>query len=637
MKKYLTVFLLLLFASVILAKETISSNLASLLITPDLITFQPEEEVESYTLTISGPDGIVFHETFSGLHMASFEPVNVEGNLLQDGIYSFEMIAAPILTEAQKSAMLQARASGDYSAVKILIPRRSMIKSGSFGIQNGYFMTAKSESELSGSLQASDGRDPGDSPGNPDDNGEGGSSSQTSRYDDPARDQVFTDDLIVSGSMCVGFDCATGESFNFDTIRLKENNLRIRTDDTSATSGFPNADWQITFNDSAQGGKNKFSVEDLTNTTVPFTILTGAPSNSLYINEIGRLGLGTSVPLVSLHIKDGNSPALRLDQDQSGGFSAQTWDIAGNETNFFIRDVTNGNRLPFRVGAGAPDATFFIGGSGDTGMGTKTPDARTHIIGDVLIEDTDGQGILDNSEPNLYVRGDKARFLLSDTSTDVNEIPFTLKKASTVNFQMIDTSASGTNGNWSIGVNGNAWFLSKTGGTGKEMQIANDGTFTLKAGGTQTAQVTTSGDLCLAGTVTCASDRDKKENFENIDPANVLNRVLALPVSTWNYKSNDASVRHMGVMAQDFHNAFGLGANNTSIAPLDTAGAAFGAIQGLNRIIEEKDTKIIELTRQAEGQAAELAAQKSQLNTQKSLLAAQEARLKALEDALLNQ
>ena len=270
-------------------------------------------------------------------------------------------------------------------------------------------------------------------------------------------------------------------------------------------------------------------------------------------------------------------------------------------------------------------------------MGTKTPDARTHIIGNVLIEDTDGQGILDNSEPNLYVRGDKARFLLSDTSTDVNEIPFTLKKASTVNFQMIDTSASGTNGNWSIGVNGNAWFLSKTGGTGKEMQIANDGTFTLKAGGTQTAQVTTSGDLCLAGTVTCASDRDKKENFEYIDPVNVLNRVLELPVSTWNYKSNDASVRHMGVMAQDFHNAFGLGANNTSIAPLDTAGAAFGAIQGLNRIIEEKDAKIIELTRQAEGQAAELAAQKSQLNSQKSQLAAQEARLKALEDALLNQ
>ncbi len=39
-------------------------------------------------------------------------------------------------------------------------------------------------------------------------------------------DQVILDDLIVDGSACIGFDCVNGESFGFDTLRLKENNLR---------------------------------------------------------------------------------------------------------------------------------------------------------------------------------------------------------------------------------------------------------------------------------------------------------------------------------------------------------------------------------------------------------------------------
>ena len=41
-------------------------------------------------------------------------------------------------------------------------------------------------------------------------------------------DQVFNDDVIIDGSLCVGFDCVNGESFGFDTIRLKDNNTRIK-------------------------------------------------------------------------------------------------------------------------------------------------------------------------------------------------------------------------------------------------------------------------------------------------------------------------------------------------------------------------------------------------------------------------
>ncbi len=163
----------------------------------------------------------------------------------------------------------------------------------------------------------------------------------------PAKaDQVILDDLIVDGSICAGLDCVNGESFGFDTLRLKENNLRIRFFDTSSSASFPSNDWQITANESSNGGLNKFSIDDIDGGRTPFTIEAGAPSHSLYVDDGGRIGFGTGTPVVELHVKDGDTPTLRLEQDGSSGFTPQTWDVAGNETNFFIRDATNGSTLP---------------------------------------------------------------------------------------------------------------------------------------------------------------------------------------------------------------------------------------------------------------------------------------------------
>lgn len=173
-------------------------------------------------------------------------------------------------------------------------------------------------------------------------------------------DQVIPDDLIVQGSGCFGFDCINNEAFNFDTIRLKENNLRIGFDDTSASGGFANNDWEIEANESPSGGKNSFSILDITGAKTPFRIEAGAKTNALYVSSNSRIGVGTSTPVLDMHIATSNTPAIRLEQNASGGFSAQTWDMAGNEANFFIRDVTGGSRLPFRIRPGAPTSSIDI-------------------------------------------------------------------------------------------------------------------------------------------------------------------------------------------------------------------------------------------------------------------------------------
>lgn len=65
----------------------------------------------------------------------------------------------------------------------------------------------------------------------------------------------------------------------------------------------------------------------------------------------------SGLPLV---LKSGDTPGARLLQTNDSGFTAQTWDIAGNEANFFVRDLTGGSRLPFRIRPGAPTSSLDI-------------------------------------------------------------------------------------------------------------------------------------------------------------------------------------------------------------------------------------------------------------------------------------
>jgi hypothetical protein len=68
--------------------------------------------------------------------------------------------------------------------------------------------------------------------------------------------------------------------------------------------------------------------------------------------------------------------------------------------------------------------------------------------------------------------------------------------------------------------------------------------------------------------------------------------VLDISISTWNYKEQADSIRHMGPMAQDFYAAFGLGLGETTIDTIDPDGVALAAIQGLHALVEEKDAEI---------------------------------------------
>jgi hypothetical protein len=86
---------------------------------------------------------------------------------------------------------------------------------------------------------------------------------------------------------------------------------------------------------------------------------------------------------------------------------------------------------------------------------------------------------------------------------------------------------------------------------------------------------------------TAVSDYHQKSGFEPVNPEAVLERVRSLTMTSWSYDAEDPSVRHMGPMAQEFRQAFGLGDSDRTIYPVDGVGVSLAAIQALGDAVDE--------------------------------------------------
>ena len=381
----LGMFTILLFASLQMAVLGQEAKVANVRAEGMAVRFDSAIPYSNATLTISGPDGTVYRREFAGGTVPSLSLFDKTGAAMGNGQYTYELRFTTVQMRDLKQRLAAAPddgvmdENGRTSHGRLSV--QSVVQSGSFAVQNGTLYVGNETEPTFRPTLSPKGVDKNPQPRAP-----GVPSGNTlNRLRNhrlslvPMFDIVNPDDTIVQGSLCVGLDCVNNESFGFDTIRLKENNTRIKFDDTSTSAGFPNHDWQLTANDSASGGANKFSIEDITAATVPFTVTGNAPNNAIFVDSTGRVGLRTSTPVLDLHINTSNTPAHRLEQNSSGGFTAQTWDIAGNEANFFIRDVTGGSRLPFRIRPGAPTSSIDINASGQVGVGTASPSASLDV------------------------------------------------------------------------------------------------------------------------------------------------------------------------------------------------------------------------------------------------------------------
>ena len=415
------------------------------------LEWQANHPEMGWVLTVSGPGGFYLRQELPVGATPRFSVYDADGGLRPAGSYVYELRPVPQLDEAARAEAQAAREAGSvFKSSRLPIAE---VQSGAFAIQDGAILMCG---------------DPEPGAGKP-----AGSARLATK------DQVIPDDLIVQGSACIGIDCVNNENFGFDTIRMKENNTRIDFTDTSTTSGFPTQDWEIAANDSASGGRNALIVSD--EDTQLFVVEAGISANAIYVDDTGRVGFRTSNPVLDLHVSTSNTPALRLEQTNAGGFTAQTWDVAGNEANFFVRDVTGGSRLSFRIRPGAPTSSIDISADGDVGVGTASPGASLHVTRSdgttqLLVEETSGTEAVRN---NIQVTNNgRAQARLTDTSAD----------------------------------GGNSWFFGTREGA-FQINEENDGgqnDFVLSAGGS----ITIPGTITTSGSCSGGCDRVFDPDFE---------------------------------------------------------------------------------------------------------------------------
>ena len=184
--------------------KTEQGPVATVTIEADVISWEGQAENGGMILIVAGPGDFYLQQEYESGAQPTFKPVDGWGNALPDGVYNYEFLLVPAKAKvrAEYDDTQRGLEPSDGAA-------EARVLSGSFSILNGGFVTPQAE--------------------------EGGTAGKIKQGEE-LTDQLILDDLIVDGSLCVGMDCVNGEPFGFDTIRLKENNTRIRFYDTSCTS-----------------------------------------------------------------------------------------------------------------------------------------------------------------------------------------------------------------------------------------------------------------------------------------------------------------------------------------------------------------------------------------------------------------
>jgi hypothetical protein len=496
------------YASTVPSEETI----ATVSVGMGGVSFYPKVSLyQAITLSVSQPDGTVYQSTFE----SGATPVyKLPGNM-PDGSYTYELRVVP-----QAGRKVREETAGEEKPVSGLgkpgwSEQNLLVQTGYFQVLGGRIITG------------------------------GGTEPEPPKDLDSPLDIVHNDDVIITGSLAVGFDSVNGEDFGFDTIKLKENNLRILFDDTSSVAGYSANDWRLTANDSTSGGASYFAIEDATTARTLFTLRAGAPANSLYVDSSGRLGLKTSTPVLEFHIKDGDTPSIRLEQDSSYGWTAQTWDIAGNESNFFIRDATHGSKLPFRIYPNAPSDTLTLGASGKVGIGTHNPAG------------------------NLELEGTGSNIIFLIDRTDGATVYFAAK-AGMVNF-------------------GSYTFhpVKFVVGGGVVMSLNTDGSLVMSSGATCTA----------GGTWQNASSSELKENIQTLTPEEATEAVLNLQPVKYTSKA-DRDERHVGFIAEQVPELVAT-KDRKGMSPMDIAAVLTKVVQDQQKTISELEERIAALEKKS--------------------------------------
>jgi hypothetical protein len=270
---------------------------------------------------------------------------------------------------------------------------------------------------------------------------------------------------------------------------------------------------------------------------------------------------------------------------RAGGISGTQWDAAniGDYSVAIGQDVraSASNATAFGLRSTAAQVTSFAAGEDNTASGASSVALGYHA----------------------HTNARSGSFVFGDRST-------------------VDTIRAGVNhsANWRVS-GGFRVFTSSNLSTGVTIQSGAS----VSNWGQSNAVISTSTGayLSTSGVWQDVSDVNRKHLFAEVSGEDVLARLRSLPITTWTYKVDADDVRHLGPTAQDFHAAFGLGNDPTTIAGVDEGGVALAAAQALEVRSTDQAARIEALEERNGQMERENAEMRARLERIEAMLAAQ--------------
>jgi trimeric autotransporter adhesin len=303
--------------------------------------------------------------------------------------------------------------------------------------------------------------------------------------------------------------------------------------------------------------------------------------NQFLIRASGGVGIGTTNPTSRLTVRDANHQIALVDEDNDD----KAWTLTSIQS-------TSG----FGVYENGVNARLAISAGGSTGIGTAVPEANLHV----------------------YSTDNPATLRVQSAGTPgYGRLAFVSNPQGDANVWRPGYIQSTDNGGFTGGL---GFFVNGTGvgnkfGNVEVMRVVNRRVGIGTNNPSQALHVI--GNILATGTITPNSDRNAKTDVVEVDTAEILARVISLPIRQWRFHAEATGIKHVGPMAQDFRAAFGLGEHPTAIATVDADGVALAAIQGLNEKVEAENRALREAV---DAKAGELSVVKQRLAALEQLL-----------------
>ncbi len=503
-------------------------------------------------LVVAGPEGFRVERTF-----LAGEPVAVDFSRLKDakgdrvevpdGRFKWELtLTAPIPGVANQP--------DDNDT-----PLQAWVSSGPFTVENGSFVAPPEVRELPAASGEANG------PIGP------VGALTTNPYGN-----YFSGSVQIGGNLCAGSTaCTDGTDPGYDIQARDTSLVELDMYDTGSTDA-DTGHWGFLLN----AASSTLTLSDNEHGTTPLTLEEYTPTNTLYLDSTGSVGINTSTPARPLHVKNPSSSAVIRFEEAGGGYGQLFFgSLYMGLTSYPAGGVST---EPFRIYNGAPNESIKVQSSGDVVIGPFT----NYAPFTVGYNTTATNSLVAPMIVTTYSTGTPANGFGAMTQWGLEAADGTLAVAA--DFGGLWENASAKDGYL-------IFRAAHNGGATEYLRIEGSSGY-VGFGVTNPAYPIHHGSgarLTTGGVWTDASSRAFKQDIETLDADAAMAAFKELTPVTYAYKA-DPTEHHAGFIAEDVPDLVASG-DRTGLAPMDVVAVLTKVVQEQQKTIEQLEARLAEL------------------------------------------